>query len=178
MISVTFQQEINHAFPRSKGIILYNETPNNTSSDRQITTSNVILHEAGAHSSAIRLSKDSKSAFGGTLTSKPASASDGCKFITKPWQTDERNSYWWLTITILTKSVRFHKKQMNVNQLFNTILSHFAIVSAKLIQYQDNWVNIKRGSIPYIFTNILAIQWESFWEYLYEFKVGNNKINL
>ncbi|KAF4359669.1 hypothetical protein G4B88_000480 [Cannabis sativa] len=38
----------------------------------------------GAHSSAIRLSKDLQSAVGGILISKPASASDGCKFITNP----------------------------------------------------------------------------------------------
>lgn len=59
----------------------------NTVQKKWIITSNVILREAGAHSSAIRLSRDSGSAVGGTRISKPACASDGCTFMTKPWYT-------------------------------------------------------------------------------------------
>uniref|UniRef100_A0A7C9DBD9 Uncharacterized protein n=1 Tax=Opuntia streptacantha TaxID=393608 RepID=A0A7C9DBD9_OPUST len=43
-----------------------------------------MFREAGAHSSAICVSSDTGSAVGGTRTSKPTSASEGCKFMTKP----------------------------------------------------------------------------------------------
>uniref|UniRef100_A0A7C8ZA92 Uncharacterized protein n=1 Tax=Opuntia streptacantha TaxID=393608 RepID=A0A7C8ZA92_OPUST len=43
-----------------------------------------MLREIGAHSSARRFSSDSGLAVGGTRMSRPTSASEGCKFITKP----------------------------------------------------------------------------------------------
>ena len=60
---------------------------------RKFSTWTVILREAGAHSSAISLSNDTKSANGGTLISNPASAFDGCTFITKPCHVTKREHH-------------------------------------------------------------------------------------
>ena len=43
-----------------------------------------MFRETGAHSSTKRFSSATRSAVGGIRMSKPASASDGCRFITNP----------------------------------------------------------------------------------------------
>ncbi|KAK8558813.1 hypothetical protein V6N12_042107 [Hibiscus sabdariffa] len=61
------------------------------------------------HSSAIRFSKDSTLPDGGTRISKPASASDGCKFITKPWQKNLKEPEYVRERKIPSIVSRFHR---------------------------------------------------------------------
>lgn len=49
-----------------------------------------MLRATGAHSSTKRFSSATRSAVGGIRMSKPASASDGCRFITKPFIQNRR----------------------------------------------------------------------------------------
>ena len=59
--------------------------------EREITSKDM-LRAAGAHSSTKRLSRASESTLGGIRMSKPASASDGCRFITKPLERENKES--------------------------------------------------------------------------------------